>query len=428
MPASSQEAGRSTGKWPADKVERWPIEKLVPYARNARTHSPAQVDQIAASIREWGWTNPVLVAEDGTIIAGHGRVLGARKLRIPEVPVMVALGWTEAQKRAYAIADNKLTLNGGWDDELLRLELGELEVLNFDLDLIGFSEAERAALTAQFTQGLTDPDEVPALPANPVARTGDVWLLGRHRLLCGDSTSPENVNAVLAGIKPHLMVTDPPYGVEYDPAWRKRAGVDLNARKLGKVANDDRVDWQEAWELFPGSVAYVWHASWFTSEVKQSLEAAKFDMRAQIIWAKDRFALSRGHYHWQHEPCWYAVRGTSHWCGDRKQSTLWNINAREDDGHGHGTQKPVECMRRPIENNSSPGQAIYEPFSGSGTTIIAAEMTGRSCCAIEIDPAYVDVAISRWQAFTGEIATLEKDGRAFADVAAERVGEGPVNG
>jgi DNA modification methylase len=234
------------------------------------------------------------------------------------------------------------------------------------------------------------------------------------------------VVTLLAGVSPHLMVTDPPYGVNYDPAWRKRAGVNLNERKLGKVANDDRADWREAWALFPGSVAYVWHAGRHTSEVQLSLEASGFDIRSQIIWAKDRFALSRGHYHWQHEPCWYAVRGTAgtNWSGDRKQSTLWTINAREDDGHGHGTQKPVECMRRPIENNSSAGQAVYEPFSGSGTTIIAAEMTGRCCVAIELDPAYIDVAVLRWQAFTGGTATLEDTGKSFAEVAAERQAQG----
>jgi DNA modification methylase len=406
-------------KWPADRVERWPIERLAPYARNARTHSAAQVEQIAASIREWGWTNPVLVGEDGTIIAGHGRVLGARKLRIKEVPVMIAAGWSEAQKKAYTIADNKLTLNGGWDEELLGLELGELEVLGFDLDLIGFSEAERAALAATGNAGLTDPDDVPELPDQPVSQPGDLWQLGRHRLLCGDSTNIDDVNRVLGDVSPHLMVTDPPYGVDYDPAWRKRAGVNLNKGKLGKVANDDRADWREAWDLFPGSVAYVWHAGRHASAVQDSLEASGFDVRAQIIWAKDRFALSRGHYHWQHEPCWYAVRGTASWTGDRKQSTLWPINAREDGGHGHGTQKPVECMKRPIENNSSPGQAVYEPFSGSGTTIIAAEMTGRSVHAIELDPAYVDVAILRWQAFTGEKATM-LDGQSFAEVAVAR--------
>jgi DNA modification methylase len=404
--------------WPADKVERWPIARLIPYARNARTHSDAQVDQIAASIREWGWTNPVLVGEDGTIIAGHGRVLGARKLRIDEVPVMVATGWSEEQKRAYAIADNKLALNAGWDEELLGLELGELEGLGFDIDLVGFSEPERLALAALANDGLTDPDDVPEVPVEPVSVAGELWVLGRHRLLCGDSTSPDDVERVLDGVSPHLMVTDPPYGVEYDPAWRKRAGVNLNKNKLGKVANDNRADWREAWALFPGTVAYVWHAGRHSSAVQDSLEATGFQVRAQIIWAKDRFALSRGHYHWQHEPCWYAARGTASWHGDRKQTTLWHINAREDGGHGHGTQKPVECMRRPIENNSSAGQAVYEPFSGSGTTIIAAEMTGRSVHAVELDPAYVDVAIQRWQAFTGQQAQL--DGRSFADVSDER--------
>jgi DNA modification methylase len=220
-------------------------------------------------------------------------------------------------------------------------------------------------------------------------------------------------------------VTDPPWGVNYDPSWRKRAGVNLNKKKLGRVANDDRVDWQEAWSLFPGTVAYVWHASWYTGAVQQSLEEVGFDIRAQIIWAKDRFALSRGHYHWQHEPCWYAVRGagSSNWHGDRKQTTLWTVNAREDDGHGHGTQKPVECMRRPIENNSSPGQAVYEPFNGSGSTLIAAEMSGRSCLAIDIDPAYIYVAVLRWQAFTGEAAKLEKSGQNFEDVGVERAGK-----
>jgi DNA modification methylase len=405
--------------WPADRVERWPIERLVPYARNARTHSPAQVDQIAASIREWGWTTPILVAEDGTIIAGHGRVLGARKLRIREIPVMVASGWTDAQKRAYAIADNKLTLNGGWDDELLGIELGELEILGFDLDLTGFSADERHAL-AQVNEGLTDPDDIPELPEAAVSQAGDLWTLGRHRLLCGDSTCAADVESVLNGVKPHLMVTDPPYGVDYDPSWRKRAGVNLNKAKLGKVANDDRADWREAWALFPGSVAYVWHAGRHASAVQESLEATGFEMRAQIIWAKDRFALSRGHYHWQHEPCWYAARGSATWTGDRKQTTLWPINAREDSGHGHGTQKPVECMRRPMENNSSVGQAIYEPFSGSGTTIIAAEMTGRAVHAIELDPAYVDVAVLRWQAFTGDTARHAEDGKTFAETAAQR--------
>jgi DNA modification methylase len=282
--------------------------------------------------------------------------------------------------------------------------LGELQGLDFDLGLIGFDEAQLAALTAN--PGLTDPDEVPEPPAMPIAKLGEIWQLGRHRLVCGDATNAGEVGRALNGMVPALMVTDPPYGVDYDPAWRARAGVNLNPDKLGKVINDVRADWREAWVLFPGDVAYCWHAGRYASTVQASLEAADFEIRAQVIWAKDRFALSRGDYHWQHEPCWYAVRKgcRGHWAGDRAQSTLWNIAAREDSGHGHSTQKPVECMRRPIENNSSPGQAVYDPFVGSGTTIIAAEMTARTCHAIEINPAYVDVTIERWQNFTGEKA------------------------
>ena len=412
---------RSSAGWPADKVERWPIDKLIPSARNARTHSEAQVDQIAASIREWGWTAPVLVTESGTIIAGHGRVRAARKLRFAEVPVMVATGWSKAQIQAYALADNQLALNAGWDEALLAIELGELREIGFDIDVIGFTDTEIAALASHGTEGLTDPDDTPEVPAEPVSQRGDLWLLGQHRLLCGDSTAATDVKQVLGTVRPHLMVTDPPYGVDYDPTWRATAGINRNKHRLGKVANDDQADWREAWALFPGSVAYVWHAGRYASTVQESLTAVGFEVRSQIIWAKDRFALSRGNYHWQHEPCWYAVRnGSANWTGDRKQSTLWQIPAREGQGFEHGTQKPVECMRRPIENNSSPGQAVYEPFSGSGTAIIAAEITGRACHAIEVLGQYVDVAVERWQAFTGETARLEADGQTFAAVTAER--------
>ena len=237
--------------------------------------------------------------------------------------------------------------------------------------------------------------------------------------MCGDSTDAGTVSNALNGVVPHLMVTDPPYGVEYDPAWRNRAGLG-NTQRVGKVENDDRADWREAWALFPGEVAYVWHGALHAAKVAESLEASGFQIRAQIIWAKDRLVMGRGHYHWQHEPCWYGVRGTGHWAGDRKQTTLWQIASKGQDADTvHGTQKPVECMRRPIENNSSPGQAIYEPFSGSGTTTIAAETTGRACHAIELNPAYVDVAIMRWQAFTGQRAHLE-DGGTFEEVRAAR--------
>ncbi len=410
-------AGSVPQHWPADQVERWSIDRLIPYARNARTHSDAQVAQIASSIREWGWTVPVLVDEAGGLIAGHGRVLAARKLGLTDIPVMVARGWSEAQRRAYVLADNKLALAAGWDLDLLRFELSDLRGMGADLALIGFSADEVDALTAEMTAGLTDPDQAPEPPANPVSAPGDVWLLGKHRLVCGDCTDLLVVERVLAGAKPHLMVTDPPYGVSYDPGWRG------DTKRTGKVLNDDRADWREAWALFPGEVAYVWHGALHAVVVAESLTVCGFGIRSrQIIWAKDRLVMSRGHYHWQHEPCWYAVKGAGHWSGDRKQTTLWEIaNKNQDATTVHGTQKPVECMRRPIENNSSPGQAIYEPFSGSGTTLIAAEMTGRACHAIELSPAYVDVAVRRWEAFTGLQAVLESHGRSFTEVSEARL-------
>lgn len=295
---------------------------------------------------------------------------------------------------------------------------------------MGLTGFDGAALTKVLLGGgmvgNTDPDDVPPEPATPISRSGDIWLLGDHRITCGDSTSAEVVAALLDGAKPHLMVTDPPYGVEYDPDWRNRAdwsnGKPYGARAVGLVKNDDRADWREAWALFPGDVAYVWHAGIHAATVSDSLVAANFGIRSQIIWAKQQFAIGRGDYHWQHEPCWYAVRkgGTGHWSGDRKQTTLWEIDKPNKSETGHGTQKPVECMKRPIENNSEPGDAIYEPFSGSGTTIIAAEITGRRCYAVEINPAYVDVAIRRWQEFTGREATLASSGATFNEVAEQR--------
>lgn len=399
---------------PTDLATR-PVVTLIPYARNSRTHSDEQVAQIAASIREFGFTNPVLIDGEGGIIAGHGRVLAARKLGIKDVPVLVLDHLTPAQRRAYVIADNKLALNAGWDSELLKLEMLDLKAEDFDLGLTGFSDDELNALLADKTEGLTDPDAVPDVPEQPVSEPGDVWILGKHRITCGDSTSADDVARVLAGVSPHLMVTDPPYGVEYD-AEKARAPSAGTAR--GKVLNDDRADWREAWALFPGDVAYVWHAMRKAGQVFESLESCGFEIRAEIVWAKSQLFMSRGHYHPQHESCWYAARGQASWAGDRKQSTLWHIDKPRKSETGHSTQKPVECMKRPIENNSSPGQAVYEPFSGSGTTIIAAEMTGRCCYAIELNPAYVDVAVKRWQEFTGKQAVLESTGQTFEEIAA----------
>jgi len=255
-----------------------------------------------------------------------------------------------------SLADNRIALNAGWDIEMLSLELKELSQLGADLEALGFTTEELAAALGSTDGGLTDEDDVPEAVEGPVTAADDIWCLGPHRVICGDSTDATTVKALLGDVAPALMVTDPPYGVEYDPGWRAKAGLNKNKSKLGKVRNDDRADWREAWALFPGDVAYVWSAPGpLQVSSFESLVAAGFEIRQQIIWAKDRFALGRGHYHYQHEPCWYAVRTTGHWTGDRSQTSLWQIKSREDGGHGHGPQKPVECMRRPMLNNSRPG-------------------------------------------------------------------------
>lgn len=409
----------------AEQVERRPTDALVPYARNARTHSPEQVGQIAASMREFGWTYPVLVDEEDSIIAGHGRVLAAQKLKLPEVPVMVARGWSEAQKKAYILADNKLAENAGWDEALLRVELADLQAEGFDLSLTGFSSLE---LTGLFStqDGNTDPDETPEPPATPTSQAGDLWRLGDHRLICGDCTDKATVERVLEGQKPHLMVTDPPYGVEYRPEWRNEAlradGSKIGGRATGEVRNDDRADWREAWALFPGDVAYVWHGGIASGLVAESLLASSFELRAQIIWNKSVMVIGRGHYHWKHEPCWYVVRkgANGHWQNSRKETTVWDIDHRKSDS-GHGTQKPVEAMARPMRNNSEPGDRVYEPFAGSGTTFIAAQMNKRIAHGCELSPAYVDVCLQRFAAFTGQQPVLAETGETFEQVKARRL-------
>ena len=395
------------------QLEYWPLDRLIPYARNARTHSPAQVAEIAGSIRAFGFSNPILVGEGADIIAGHGRLAAARRLGLTEAPVIVLRGLTEVQRRQLVIADNRIAMNAGWDSEMLSLELADLATIGADLSTLGFSSKELAAALSRISVGLTDEDDVPALADIAVSKAGDIWQLGPHRVACGDSRDAGVVRSLLAGAVPQLMVTDPPYGVEYDPEWRHRRGVNKSARK-GKILNDEIADWAPAWSLFPGEIAYVWHGALRSTIVAESLLKSGFSIRAQIIWAKERLVMSQGDYHWQHEPCWYAVRKKGNWTGDRKQTTLWNIGSGGQDADTkHATQKPVECMRRPMLNNSSPGQAVYEPFLGSGTTLIAAQSSGRVCFGIEIDPLFVDLVIRRWQVFTGEKAIRAGDGICF---------------
>ena len=386
----------------AKEIEHWPINKLIAYAQNARTHTKAQVKQIAASMAEFGWTVPILVDKKGTIIAGHGRVMAAEILEMDSVPIIKLDHLTPAQVRAYRIADNRLSEMAGWDDQMLAEEFNALIEQDYDVTLTGFNLNEIARL-------IEDPDPDPPAPdppENPICQHGDLWLLGKHRLLCGDSTLADDVARLCNGDSPALMVTDPPYGVNYDPKWRERAKVSLNKKKMGKVENDDCADWTAAWELFSGNIVYVFHGGLHCGVVQKSIEDCDFEIRAQIIWVKDRMALSRGAYHWQHEPIWYAVRKgkNANWSGGRNQATTWDVTSRDDAGHGHSTQKPIECMLRPIRNHTGD---VYDPFVGSGTTIIAAERVNRRCFAMEINPAYVDVTIQRWESETGEKATLD---------------------
>jgi DNA modification methylase len=412
------------------QIELWPIERLRPYARNARLHSEHQVAVLAANMLTFGWTMPCMISDDGELISGHGRILAATKLGLSKIPVMRMSHLDEDKRRALRVSDNSVGDLAEWDELNLGLEIIDLRTLGFDTDLLGFSP-EFLDNLLRAAQGLDEAengstegeDDIPEPPVTPVSVAGDLWQLGSHRLICGDSTSADVVGRLLGGVKPLLMVTDPPYGVEYDPSWRNQAGA-AKTKRTGKVLNDDRADWREAWSLFPGDVAYIWHGALHAATVADSLIAAGFAIRSQIIWAKDRLVLSRGDYHWQHEPCWYAVRakGKGHWAGDRKQTTLWQIaNKDQDAATVHGTQKPVECMRRPILNNSSPGQAVYEPFMGSGTTLIAAETTERICYGVELNPVYVDVAIERWQAFTGEEAVLADSGESFTSLKSKRL-------
>ena len=411
---------------PALEIEMVAPGSITPDKRNSRTHSPEQIQQIAASIAEFGFVNPILVDADGGIIAGHGRLAAAKTLKSKKVPVIRLGHLTATQKRALLIADNQLAANAGWDMDALRDELTALKDVDFDINLVGFDGDQLAVIFTPPNSGLADPDAAPEPEDDATAVLGDLWHLGRHLLVCGDSTDEATVLMALNGAKPHLMVTDPPYGVNYDPNWRNRTqrsdGTVIGASAIAVVHNDDRADWREAWALFPGDAAYVWHGGLVVGVVGESLTAAGFELRTQIIWAKSNMAIGRGNYHWKHEPCWYAVRKgrKGHWNGSRKETTVWDIDKPMKSETGHSTQKPVECMRRPIENNSKAGDGIYEPFSGSGTTIIAAEQTGRVCHAIELHPSYIDVAIKRWEAFTGEKATLNGTGKTFSEVATER--------
>src|SRR5437867_2113247 len=316
-------------------IVSFPLDQLKGYERNPRRNDGA-VDRMVGSIEEFGFKIPILALSDGTVVDGHLRLKAATQMGMAEIPVILCDEWTEAQVKAFRLLANRSAGWAEWDTELLKLEMADLQAADFDLALTGFEALEIENLFKEEVAASTEEgdEEVPAPPADPVTRPGDVWLLGKHRLICGDSTVVTEVEKLLAGAKPNLMVTDPPYGVEYDPNWRDH--LDDVERASGQVENDDRADWSDAYSLFPGAVVYVWHADKKAHEVAKHLEDCGFEIRAQIIWAKPHFVLSRGHYHIQHEPCWYAVRKNSaaHWSGDRKQSTLWQIANAAFQGKG----------------------------------------------------------------------------------------------
>lgn len=412
----------------------WSTERPVNYEFNHKAHTPETIDKLKALIREFGFINPVIVDDDGIILAGHRRRQAAKELGIERIPVIEVLGLSEAQKMAYRIADNRSAEDSDTDTKVLIAELQKLQALDYDLLNTAFDADELSKLLHVVNEGDGDPDATPETPVNPVSVLGDIWELGSHRFACGSSTEADTVSKVLGGIKPGLMTTDPPYGVKYDPSWRDKATEGFGKRESGTVLNDDKADWREAWALFPGDVAYVWHAGLFASEVDLSLRAAGFEVKSQIIWQKQHYALGGADYHWQHEAAWYVVRKgakSHHWGGDRTQSTIWSVpnlnpvgkkggQQKGDEKTGHGTQKPVELFARCIRNNTNPGQAVYDPFLGSGTAIIAAEREGRVAFGCELNPAYADVIVTRWENFTGRTAILAETGETFAEVMARR--------
>jgi DNA modification methylase len=401
------------------------IEKLIPNSRNARTHSAAQVAQVAASIQEFGWTNPILIRPDCRVIAGHARLLAARQLGLAKVPVIELNGLSEAQCRALAIADNQLALNAGWDVETLQLELEELRADDFDLDVLGFGAQELDELWADLDEssgGLTDEDAVPQPPERAVTLRGDLWLLGRHRLLCGDATVRSDVDGLISPQQADLLFTDPPYNVDYEGYTEdhlKIAGDRMSAEQFRAFLSSAFASYRLV--LKPKASLYVCHPSLWQIEFQQALEAAGFEIRCQIIWAKNTFAWGFGRYKFQHEPIFYAhVKGHSDpWYGDQAQSTLWQEN-KPAANRLHPTMKPVELIERAIANSSCQDNLVVDLFGGSGSTLMACERTRRMARLMEIDPRYCDVIVRRWQEFTGKEAVLDGANRSFNDVARER--------
>ena len=414
--------------------ENYPVDKLIPYARNSRTHNDEQVAQIVASIKEFGFTNPILIGADDVIIAGHGRLLAAQRMGLKEVPIVRLPHLTETQRRALVIADNKIALNAGWDEEMLALEMKELGDLDFDLDLLGFSLDELKELDAfgeSEPSGDTDEDEVPEVPEEAVTKSGDMWILGEHRLLCGDTTMVDDLKKLMADDTADMIFTDPPYNVNYGATMKD--SLRYHAGTLGgrKIMNDNLGDGFAQFltdslsnlMMFNKGAAYVCMSSSELHTLYSSFVAAGGKWSTFIIWAKNTFTLGRADYQRQYEPILYGWSADKkhYWCGDRDQSDVWEYNkpVRND---LHPTMKPVELVERAINNSSKVGDIVLDGFGGSGSTLIAAEKTRRKARLMELDPKFCDVIVRRWEEYTDKKAELLQDNAESSDIDAELTG------
>jgi site-specific DNA-methyltransferase (adenine-specific) len=398
------------------KIETRLVADLIPYAANSRTHSDAQVAQIAASIKEFGWTNPILIDDDNTIIAGHGRLLAARKLGMEEVPAIILDHLTKAQQRALVIADNQLALNAGWDMDMLKAEIEDLSLEDFNLDLLGFDEKFLdGLLEPEPTAGLTDEDAVPEVPETPKTVLGDVWVLGNHRLMCGDSTSIDALEKLTEGNLVDMWLTDPPYNVAYEGKTKDALTIQNDSMTDDSFRTFLRDAYVAADTVMkPGAVFYIWHADSEGYNFRGAAHDAKWKVRQCLIWKKSTMVMGRQDYHWKHEPCLYGWKeGAAHlWATDRKQTTILEFNKPSRNGE-HPTMKPVELFEYQMLNNTKGADMVLDSFGGSGTTIIAAEKHGRYGRLMELDPKYCDVIIKRWQDFTGKEAIHAETGETF---------------
>jgi DNA modification methylase len=419
----------------AKRIELWPVDRLRPYERNARTHSVEQVAQIAASIVEFGFTNPILVDSNDGIIAGHGRLSAAQELGLKTVPVVVLDHLSDRQRKAYILADNQLALNAGWDTDLLRGELQDLAEQDFDLSLIGFSDDELADLLPEIEElppEGADEDAAPEVPEEPVTKLGDVWLLGKHRVMCGDSTSLDEVETLMNGTQADLLLTDPPYNVALGMDETPEEAKKRNRRTDGLTIQNDSMSDDDFRQFLrdvysaadasmkPGATFYIWYAEPDANcAFRLAARDAGWRIRQCLIWNKNSLVMGRQDYHWKHEPCLYGWKdGAAHfWASDRSQTTVLDFNKPSRNGE-HPTMKPVELFQYQVENSSKKGGMVLDLFGGSGTTLIACEKTSRQARLMELDPRYCDVIVKRWQQFTGKTAKLEATGERFPEDAA----------